>query len=183
MKPPAKGHAAGGDAQAYAAALASCIRTIASAPSDKKWVVFTNMAREAAGYVHQGGLELSEFADRFQEAAVANKLIETCGQDAVQGVLSRALSSPLNGCASEELKRSNFENVNADAVGHAAGARPPSRQQTKRVLITRSAENVGIEPVGWLTARATSPTTSSMRSKPRPANGRGRRNRRSGIPA
>jgi hypothetical protein len=150
MKPPAKGHATGGDAQAYAAALASCIRTIASAPSDKKWVVFTNMAREAAGYVHQGGLELSEFADRFQEAAVANKLVEAYGQDAVQGVLSRALSSPLNGCASEKLKQSNFENVNAHAVGHAAGARPPSRQQTKRALITRSAENVGIEPVGWL---------------------------------
>ena len=31
--------------------------------------------------------------------------------------------------------------------------------------------------------RATSPTTSSMPSKPRPANGRGRRNRRNGIPA
>ena len=75
----------------YAKGLASCISTISLAQPTDRLAVFQNMAREAASYVHKGGINVSEFADRFQNVAVAYGLVEAHGQDAIQAILADAL--------------------------------------------------------------------------------------------
>ena len=59
------------------------------------------MANDAAGYVRKGGIGVPEFADRFQNAAVAYGLVDAHGQDAIQTILADALKEPtaLNGNA------------------------------------------------------------------------------------
>ena len=122
--------------------LASCIRTIALAQPDDRFEVFRNMAREAAGYVHKGGIDASEFADRFQDAAVAYGLVEAQGPDAIQAILAEALKEPtaLNGDASEShhwLARSN-------------GPRPENGSGATPALVSRCAAEIAPEKIEWV---------------------------------
>jgi hypothetical protein len=80
------------DAAKYADGMTSCIRTIALAEADKKFITFKNMAREAARYVVKGGVERRDFADKFFSAAISNGVVQRHGTDAVQAVLEEALT-------------------------------------------------------------------------------------------
>jgi hypothetical protein len=79
----------------YSEGLASCIRTIALAQPGDRLAVFQNMAREAARYVREGGIDTSVYADGFQDAAVAHGLVEAHGQDCIQVIIANALKNPL----------------------------------------------------------------------------------------
>jgi KaiC/GvpD/RAD55 family RecA-like ATPase len=126
----------------YAKGLASCIRTIAVAQPDDRLAVFQNMAREAAGYVRKGGIDVSEFADRFQDMAVAYGLVEAHSQDAIQAMLTDALKEPtaLNADASESHHwpaRSN-------------GLRPENGSGATAALVSRCAADIAPEKIEWL---------------------------------
>jgi hypothetical protein len=122
--------------------LASCIRTIALAHPDNRLAVFQNMAREAAGYVRKGGIDVSEFADRFQDSAVAYGLVEAHGQDAIQIMLADALKEPpaLNGHAFAAHHRSAWSD----------GPRPEKGREPKSTLVSRCAAGIGPEKIEWL---------------------------------
>jgi putative DNA primase/helicase len=116
---------------AYANGLASCIRTIALARPNNRFAVFQNMANEAAGYVRKGGIAVSEYADRFQNAAVAHGLVDAHGQDAIQAILSDALKEPPalngNGSASRKLQCDNGNRATAALVSRCAADIAPEK--------------------------------------------------------
>jgi hypothetical protein len=122
----------------YASGLASCIRTIALAQSNNRLAVFQNMANDAAGYV-QKGLDASEFADRFQDAAVAYGLVEEYGQDAIQAILVAALKEPpaLNRHVSELHHR----------LARSSGPLPDGAASA---LVSRCAADIAPEKIEWL---------------------------------
>ena len=64
--------------------LAAARRAVALAQPNNRLAVFQKLAREVAGYVRNGGIDVREFADLFQDAAVINGLIEAHGQDAIR---------------------------------------------------------------------------------------------------
>jgi putative DNA primase/helicase len=126
----------------YGEGLASCIRTIALAHPDTRLAVFQNMARDAAGYVRKGGIDVSEFADRFQDSAVAYGLVEAHGQDAIQIMLADALKEPpaLNGHAFAPHHRSAWSD----------GPRPEKGREPKSTLVSRCAAGIAPEKIEWL---------------------------------
>ena len=126
----------------YANGLASCIRTIALAQPENRLAVFRNMANDAAGYVRKGGIGVPEFADRFQNAAVAYGLVDAHGQDAIQTILADALKEPtaLNGNASESDHRPARSN----------GLRPENGNVAASGLVSRCAAEITPEKIEWL---------------------------------
>ena len=99
------------------------------------------MAQEAAAYVRKGGIDASVFADRFQNAAVAYGLVETHGQDAIQAILTDALSPPvLNGHVSASHHRPPRSHVPLHENG--SGASP--------ALVSRCAAEIAPEKIEWL---------------------------------
>ena len=126
----------------YANGLASCIRTIALAQPENWLAVFQNMANDAAGYVRKGGIGVPEFADRFQNAAVAYGLVDAHGQDAIQAILADALKEPtaLNGNASELDHRPARSN----------GLRPENGSGAASALVSRCAAEITPEKIEWL---------------------------------
>jgi hypothetical protein len=75
----------------YSEALASFMRTIAAASDDNRLTVFEMMCREAAGYVRNGGLDLHDYGDAFQEAADMHGLVERYGQDSITAFMAEAI--------------------------------------------------------------------------------------------
>ena len=126
----------------YANGLASCIRTIALAQPENRLAVFQNMVDDAAGYVRKGGIGVPEFADRFQNAAVAYGLVDAHGQDAIQAILADALKEPtaLDGSASESDHRSARSN----------GLRPENGKVAASALVSRCAAEITPEKIEWL---------------------------------
>jgi putative DNA primase/helicase len=126
----------------YANGLASCIRTIALAQPENRLAVFQNMANDAAGYVRMGGVGVSAFADRFQNAAVACGLVDAHGQDAIQAILAAALKEPtaLNGNACESDHQAARSN----------GLRPENGNGVASALISRCAAEITPEKIEWL---------------------------------
>ena len=126
----------------YANGLASCIRTIALAQPENRLAVFQNMANDAAGYVRNGGISVSAFADRFQNAAVAYGLVHAHGQDAIQAILAAALKEPtvLNGVASESDRR----------LARSNGLRPENGSGAASALVSRCAAEIRPEKIDWL---------------------------------
>ena len=122
---------------AYASGLASCIRTIALAPPEKRLAVFQNMASEAAAYVRKDGVDVSEFVDRFQEAAVANGLVQAHGQDAIQTLLADALKQPTAPAAMVPGSRRSL--LRSEEGRHATPT-----------LLSRCAAEIPPEKVEWL---------------------------------
>jgi putative DNA primase/helicase len=136
------GHAHEPISRIYANGLASCIRTIALAQPENRLAVFRNMANEAAGYVRKGGVGVSAFADRFQNAAVAYGLVDAHGQDAIQAILAATLKEPtaLNGNACESDDRPTRSNrLQPENGGGAASA-----------LVSRCAAEITPEKIKWL---------------------------------
>jgi Virulence-associated protein E len=80
----------------FDAGLASCLRTIALASSDKRMLAFRTAAREAAAFVSKGGISRQVFADKFYDVAVAHGLLESEGADTIQAALAEALDWPLD---------------------------------------------------------------------------------------
>jgi putative DNA primase/helicase len=126
----------------YAKGLASCIRTLALAQPGDRLAVFQNMVHEAAGYVRKGGIEVSKFADRFQDAAVAYGLVEAHGQDAIQAMLADALKEPvvLNSHASGSRHRPAKSN----------GARRENEGGAMPALVSQCAAEIAPEKIEWL---------------------------------
>ena len=126
----------------YANGLASCIRTIALAQPENRLAVFQNMANDAAGYVRKGGISVPEFADRFQNAAVAYGLVDAHGQEAIQAILADALKEPtaVNGNTSESDHRPARSN----------GLRPKNGNVAAAALVSRCAAEITPEKIEWL---------------------------------
>jgi putative DNA primase/helicase len=126
----------------HAEGLASWFRRIALAEPEEQLAVFRNMVREAAGHVRKGDLEVSEFADRFQDAAIAYGLVEAHGQNVIQSVLAEMLKElPAPNCgtwgAHHRLTRSN-------------GVQPEGGRRTAPALISRCAAEIEAEKIEWL---------------------------------
>ena len=126
----------------YASGLASCVRTIALAQPENRLAVFRNMANDAAGYVRRGGIGVPEFADRFQNAAVAYGLVDAHGQDAIQAILAAALGEPtaLKGNASEWEHR----------PARSKGLRPENGNGAASALVSHCAAEITPEKIEWL---------------------------------
>jgi putative DNA primase/helicase len=126
----------------YVKGLTSCIRTIALAQSGDRIAVFQNMACEAAGYVRKGGIDVSEFADRFQDAAVAYGLIEAHGQDAIQTILADALKEPP--AQNRHPSASHHKPTRSDGLRLENGGRATLS------LVSRCAAEIAPEKIDWL---------------------------------
>jgi hypothetical protein len=100
------------------------------------------MAREVAGYVRRGGISVSEFADRFQNVAVAYKLVEAHGHDAIQAILTDALKEPpaSNGHASASHLR----------PGRPDGQQLETGNKATAALVSRCAAGIVPEKIEWL---------------------------------
>jgi putative DNA primase/helicase len=123
--------------------LAAARRAVALAQPNNRLAVFQNMAREAAGHVRKGGIDVSEFADLFQDAAVVNGLVEAHGQDEIQAILAEALkeATTLNGDASG----SHYRPIRA-----GNGLRPEDRSGAMPALVSRCAAEIAPEKIEWL---------------------------------
>ena len=120
--------------------LAAARRAVALAQPNNRLAVFQKMAREVAGYVRNGGIDVREFADLFQDAAVINGLIEAHGQDAIQAILADALKETLNGDASA----SHYRPIRSN------GLRPEDRSGAMPALVSRCAAEIPPEKIEWL---------------------------------
>jgi putative DNA primase/helicase len=126
----------------YANGLASCICTISLAQPENRLAVFQNMVNDAAGYVRKGGVGVREFADRFQNAAVAYGLVDAHGQDAIQAILADALKEPSS--------RSGNAPESDNRPARSNGLGPQNGNVVASALVSRCAAEITPEKIEWL---------------------------------
>jgi putative DNA primase/helicase len=92
--------------------IQSACRTVAGAKPELKLKVFMLQARDLMGFVRRGKADEGRIGDALQEIAESNDLIDICGREEIETIISEAATGPTEvNCHSDQGKPRNSSSI------------------------------------------------------------------------